>query len=231
MDAGARQSLARTLKQRNVTVTSVNQPNVDINITAAAPEMRDYSLELVGRMVETAGEYGAPFVVVGPGKVNTLMPMAKEKLIGHLYRALDRLVPMAGKHGTQILLENMPFAFLPDVNSLLEATEGYGSDEVGIIYDLANGAFIKEDCPAALRRCGERLKLIHMSDTGLEIYRHDPIGAGTMDFALLRTQLADFGWSDRPVLEVIGISEDPSAEMVDSVRKLDALGWGAGTAA
>ncbi|MEW9613274.1 sugar phosphate isomerase/epimerase family protein [Shinella sp. S4-D37] len=225
MDAGQRASFKTLLNERNMTVRSVNQPNVDINIAAAAPEMREHSLKMVGRMVETAGEYGADYVILGPGKVNGLMAMSSDKMMEHLYRGLDHLVPMAQKYNTQILVENMPFAFIPDVESLMQAVDGYGSDDVGVIYDLANGAFVGEDALTSLRRCESRLKLIHVSDTGSKIYRHDPIGQGTMDFALLGRQLAEFGWKHAPVLEVIGHSDDPGAEMVASARKLDALGW------
>lgn len=225
MDDSKRASLKNLLNECNMTVRSINQPNIDINIGAAAPEMREHSLMMVGRMIEMAGEYGADYVILGPGKVNGLMAMSSDKMLEHLYRGLDHLLPLAQKHKTQILVENMPFSFIPDVESLMQAVDGYGSDEVGVIYDLANGAFVGEDALTSLRRCESRLKLIHVSDTGPKIYRHDPIGQGTMDFALLGRQLAEFGWKDAPVLEVIGHSNNPGAEMVASARQLDALGW------
>lgn len=225
MDAAARAGLRRFIESRNLHIQSVNQPNIDINIAAAAPEMRDHSIAMMARMIECAGEFGARQVIIGPGKVNPLMPMAREALIGHFHRALDALVPLARKAGTQVLVENMPFAFLPDVESLLAAVEDYGSDEVGILYDLANGAFIKEDIRAALKRCGDRLRLVHLSDTGTQVYKHDPIGHGTMDFGALIEDLASIGWTERPVLEIIGISEQPSAEILDSIRRLEEVGW------
>lgn len=225
MDAAARAGLRRFIESRNLHIQSVNQPNIDINIAAAAPEMRDHSIAMMARMIECAGEFGARQVIIGPGKVNPLMPMAREALIGHFHRALDALVPLSRKAGTQVLVENMPFAFLPDVESLLAAVEDYGSDEVGILYDLANGAFIKEDIRAALKRCGDRLRLVHLSDTGTQVYKHDPIGHGTMDFGALIEDLASIGWTERPVLEIIGISEQPSAEILDSIRRLEEVGW------
>lgn len=225
MDAGARAELRRFIESRNLHIQAVNQPNIDINVAAAAPEMREYSIMMMARMVECAGEFGARQVLIGPGKVNPLMPMPRDRLIGHFYRALDQLVPLAQKAGTQILVENMPFAFLPDVEGLLTVVEGYGSDEVGILYDLANGAFIKEDARMALKRCGSRLKLVHLSDTGTQVYKHDPVGYGTMDFGKLIEDLAAIGWTERPVLEIIGVSDKPSAEILDTIRRLEEVGW------
>ncbi|TCK29210.1 sugar phosphate isomerase/epimerase [Ancylobacter aquaticus] len=225
MDAGARAALRKFIASRNLHIQSVNQPNIDINIAAAAPEMREHSIRMMARMVECAGEFGARQVLIGPGKVNPLMPMPRDQLIGHFYRALDQLVPLAQKAGTQVLVENMPFAFLPDAEGLLTVVEGYGSDDVGILYDLANGAFIKEDIRAALKRCGDRLKLVHLSDTGTKVYKHDPVGHGTMDFGALIEDLAAIGWTERPVLEIIGVSEQPSAEILDSIRRLEEVGW------
>lgn len=225
MDAGARRELKRFVDGRKLHLQSINQPNIDINLAAAAPEMRDYSIEMMARMIDIAGDLEIPQVLIGPGKVNPLYSMPRERAIGHFYRAMDQLVPRAAKAGTQILVENMPFAFLPDVESLLSAVEGYGSDELGILYDLANGAFIKEDARTALQRCGSRLKLVHLSDTGTAVYKHDPVGQGTMDFAALIEDLAAIGWTERPVLEIIGYSEQPSAEIIDSIRRLEEVGW------
>ena len=44
--------------------------------------------------------------------------MPRERMLEHFYRALDRLAPLAREAGTRLLVENMPFAFLPDAESL-----------------------------------------------------------------------------------------------------------------
>jgi L-ribulose-5-phosphate 3-epimerase len=143
------------------------------------------------------------------------------------YRALDMLVPAASRAGTSILVENMPFAFLPSCDALVGAIEDYGSPEIGITYDIANGAFIGEPLLPALRRCRHRLQMVHVSDTGRTVYRHDPIGLGDVDFAAARDDLAQIGWRGQPVLEIIGDPESPMTAVVDSARRLDAIGWAA----
>jgi sugar phosphate isomerase/epimerase len=230
-DAARRRDFRSFLDRHGLRVVTLNQPNIDINLAGATPEMRAYSIGIVRSILQLAGELGVPGVVVGPGKVNPLFPAPRPRLIELFHRALDALAPVAKSAGTRILMENMPFAFLPDADGLLDAVESYGDPDIGILYDIANAAFIREDFPPALRRIGARLKLVHLSDTGPEIYRHDPIGLGTIDFAEVRRNLAAIGWTDWPCLEIIAPGDQPTPAMIDSVHKLQALGWPGGRAA
>jgi hypothetical protein len=121
--------------------------------------------------------------VIGPGKVNTLMAAPKERLIGYLFAALDELAPLAAKVGTALWVENIPFAMLPNLEEIVSVLDRYGRDNIGIVYDVANGHFVGENIGEALKQCGARLKLVHLSDTNRQLYRHDPIGRGTVPFA------------------------------------------------
>ena len=129
-------------------------PNVDINVAAAAEEMRAYTLDLLVQFVRCAGELGAGGIIVGPGKPNPLFPMPRDRMISYFYRALDTLAPLARQVGTRLFIENMPFAFLPDAESLMKVVDGYGDDSIRVIYDVANAHFIGEaptrwDCGAS----------------------------------------------------------------------------------
>lgn len=223
MDAGARARFKRFLSERSLEVRTVNQPNLDLNIAAATSEMREYSLASLTRTIEFAGELEAPFVLIGPGKLNGLVPMPREQATGHFHRALDRLLPIASRAGTRLVVENMPFGLFCDANGLLQAVESHGSPDVGIVYDVANGFFIGEDLKGALLRCGERLALVHLSDTGRLSYRHDPVGLGEIDFAAVLSELAAIGWSDPLVLEIVGSGEGLAARFAESACRLDAL--------
>jgi sugar phosphate isomerase/epimerase len=225
MDAGARKRLKSFLSGRSLRLRSLNQPNIDLNIAAATREMRDYSIASLCRTIEFAGDLEVPDVLIGPGKLNGLVPEPRHVAIDHLHRALDTFVPLANEVGTRVLIENMPFGSVPDAGALVGALDAYGSPDIGIVYDLANGYFIGEDIRRALALCARRLKLIHVSDTGRHAYRHDPVGHGTMDFAALAQDLATIGWAESPMMEMVGTTDDPAAEFVETVAKLDSLGW------
>lgn len=123
--------------------------------------------------------------------------------------------------GTAIWVENMPFAFLPGIDELMSALSRYGADEVGVVYDVANAYFVGEDLGYGLKAAGSRLRLVHLSDTTRQIYRHDPVGQGSVPFATLPPLLANVGYTRHCMLEII--SNTPEIDIPDSVARLNAL--------
>lgn len=224
MDAASRRAFRDKMSDLGLRVTSVNMPNIDINIAAATPQMRDYSLGMLEAAIRLAGDVGAEFVIVGPGKANPLLPPSRQVLLSHLTEGLDRLIEVADDAGTEILLENMPFSFLPSIADILSFLETYETRDLGVIYDVANGHFIGADPCEEIRLLGSKLKLLHLSDTGQTAYRHDAVGLGDVDFASVPPALKDAGYSGPPVLEVIDPS--PDTKCVESTEALIRLGFG-----
>ncbi len=225
LDAAARRAIRDAAERRGMRIMSVNMPNIDINIAAATREMRDYSLATLANAIRLAGDLGAPSVIIGPGKANPLFPPPIEELKGHLKRGLDALAPIAASAGTRLLAENMPFSFLPGAQALGGFLDEYGNDDIGVVYDIANGHFIGEDPRHGLRTLSRRLKLVHASDTGRDIYKHDAVGLGDVPFAETAPVLEELGYTEMLVLEVV--SRNPDADIRDSVARLAALGYGA----
>jgi L-ribulose-5-phosphate 3-epimerase len=215
--------IRKVCEQTGTRLISCNMPNIDLNIAGASAEMRDYSLGLLSKFVELAGEIGAPAIVIGPGKANPLFPAPREILISHFREALDRLAPIAKKSGTRLLVENMPFGFIPDAKTLLAEVEAYGDPDVGIIYDVANAHFIGENACDGMRLLKNRLGLLHFSDTARSVYRHDTIGLGDVPFADYPSVMQEIGYSERPVLEVISTNAD--ADTANSAARLAKLGY------
>ena len=223
LDAAARRDLARLLRENGWRLTTLNMPNVDLNIAAASAEMRQYSLDMLRGIVRLAGELGAPAVVLGPGKPNPLFPLAAETMMGWFFQALDALVPLAEQAGTSLVVENMPFAFLPGAAELMDALARYGHGGIGVVYDVANAVFIGEDLTQGFARVQPRLRLVHLSDTGRGAYRHDPVGMGIVPFGDVPACLAAAGYRELCVLEII--SRTPGTDLPSSARKLTELGW------
>jgi len=210
--------------RRGLQLTTVNLPNIDINIASTTPEMRAYSLDLLSETVRLAGELGAHGVVISPGKASPLIPADRELLQGYFFAALDRLCPIAEASGTALWVENVPFAFEPSAAGLMYMLARYGNDAVRVVYDIANAYFIGEDFAAGLKTCQARLALVHLSDTGREIYRHDRIGDGTLPFTEVPPVLSAVGYRARPMLEII--SRDPDRDIAASADWLAAHGFG-----
>ncbi len=220
----SRRRLRQSVEAQGLRIVTLNMPNIDMNIAAASAEMRSHTLSLLEGIVLLAGELGAAGVVIGPGKANPLFPAPMERLLGYFFTALDRLRPMAEKAGTALWVENMPFAFLPGIGELTGALDRYGAGDVGIVYDAANGHFIGEDIGAALRACHSRLRLVHLSDTDQQTYKHSPVGDGTVPFSTIPSVLREIGHGRRPMLEII--SPDPDRDIPASAERLIQAGFG-----
>jgi len=225
MDAAARAGLRKHLTSLEANIVTLNMPNIDMNIAGIAPEMRAYTIGILKRIVELAGDLGVPGVVIGPGKANPLFPAPKERLTGYFFAALDELAPHAKKCGTALWVENMPLAALPTIDELMTTLERYGNPDIGIAWDAPNSYFAGEDIAASLIRSAPRLKLVHLSDTGQAVYKHDPIGTGTVPFATLLPALAKVGYRGRTMIEIT--TTTPDADILASAERLIELGFGA----
>lgn len=223
LDAGARRALRAHLAAAEARVLTLNIPSIDINLAAASREMRDYSLSMLRNAVILAGDLGIPGVLFGPGKPNPLFPMPRERMTGYFFAALDELAPVAEKCGTRILVENIPIAFLPDADNLMSALDRYGNPDIEVVYDVANAVYHREDPLAGLRRVQSRLRLVHVSDTGLDAYRHDPVGHGVVPFRDIPAVLDEISYGEVAMLEII--TRAPDQDIASSVEKLSAMGW------
>ena len=224
IDKSGRRELKDYLAGNGLTVTTLNMPNIDLNIAAATTEMRGMTLGVLRRVIQLAGDLGVAGVVIGPGKANPLLPMPRSRLVDLLYEALDDLHPFAESEGTAILVENMPFAFLPGAQELLDVLDEYDANRrIGVVYDVANGHFVKEDVAQSLRVCAPRLRAIHLSDTDRTVYRHAAIGLGTVDFGAVPAVVEEIGFRSRPILEII--SSDPDDAIEQSARRLIEAGF------
>jgi sugar phosphate isomerase/epimerase len=223
MSATARAGLRRHAESLGARIVTLNMPNIDVNIAAASEDVREISLDHLEPIIALAGDLSVPGVIIGPGKANPLFPMPRQALLGHFFRALDRLLPAADRAGTRLIVENMPFAFLPGISELMAALDAYGSEDVKVLYDVANGHFIKEDIADGLRAARARLALVHLSDTGQSVYRHDAVGLGTVPFGAIPPALDAIGHTGLPVLEIIAPEADTQID--ESARRLSAAGF------
>ena len=223
LSSAQRGALCAFIDRRGLQLTTLNIPNIDINIASTVPEMRRYSVDLLAETVRLAGELGARGVIISPGRASPLFPAGEDELTGWLFAALDRLCPLAATSGTALWVENVPTTWNPTIGGLMASLDRYGNDAVRIIYDIANAHFIAEDFADGLRQCRDRLELVHLSDTGQEVFRHDPVGLGTVPFAEVPAALAAVGYTARPMLEII--SRDPDRDIIMSAERLAAMGF------
>lgn len=221
----ARRRVRRLLEQRIMRVLSLAPPMLDLNLVSPAPEMRRYTIDHYIDVIRLAAEWNVPWVVVVPGKTHPLLPVPDRIRDGWFDHALDELDRAAEVEGIEITIENVPNSFLPRAQDLMDRLDRIGNNRIGITYDVANAVFAGEDPSHGLRTVAPKLRFVHLSDTGTEVWAHATIGTGVVPFAAIGKALEDIGFKGPSTMEII--SDRPDDDILASHRALSHLGWNA----
>ena len=144
--------------------------------------------------------------------------------LGWLYESLEILLPRAEQAGVRLLLENTPYCFRPTFDELVDVVREVNNEKLKIVYDVANAAYIREDPVACLLSGHSAIGLVHISDTGLEEWGHDPIGTGVVNFEDLGRAVEATCKVENVVLEIIR-DKDPLKEINKGIEELKNRGW------
>jgi L-ribulose-5-phosphate 3-epimerase len=226
--AHERRAISRLLRERHLRILTLNQPNLDINLSSSVPEMRQHSCRVIGEALRLAAEWNAMGVVVNPGKDNPVLPARPQDLRDWFRRSLDAIIPLAEQLGVQLIVKNHPLSYLHRADELAAFFDVYGWTGIGLGYDVANGAFSRENPHEALQCVTSRLRVVYAADTGLDVFQHAPIGDGTVAFSKIAKTLRSLGYVGQTVLEIL--SDDPDRALSHGAQRLQELGWPAGLA-
>jgi L-ribulose-5-phosphate 3-epimerase len=221
-------AFARFLRDAGLTVETINLPSLDQNLASASPEMRDFTVRIFEHLIGIAEAIGASGVVTVTGRINPLIAPARRDLESWFDDAFGRVLRTAERAGVRLLLENIPMGIYPRAEQLVAFADRIDSPLVQLCYDIANAHFIGEDAAAGLHAVRSRLGVVHLSDTGRQAWRHDPVGQGSCDFVGFGAALREIGYAGTSMLEIVA---DPSVEyIVASHRRLVTWGWAAPSA-
>lgn len=223
MDRAEALAFGKFLRDAGLVVETINMPSLDQNLASATPQMREYTIRLFERLIAIAEAVGATALIVVTGRVNPLIAPSRQDLEGWFTEAFERVLRAAEATGVKLLLENLPMGVYPRADQLIAFAERIAHPLVGICYDIANAHFIGEDAAAGLRQVRSRLGIVHLSDTGRQAWRHDPVGRGTCDFAAFGATLQEIGYTKTSMLEIV--AERAVEDIVDSHRRITRWGW------
>jgi L-ribulose-5-phosphate 3-epimerase len=228
LSAEERRNYVAWLDGEGARVTSFCYPLLDNNPNGVDRLMREYTLDRYREAIDMAAEFKCPYVVAIPGPVNSLINPPHAWMLEWFVEGMKQLVAHAKGTGVQLLLENVPFAFLPTSQDLKETAALIGP-EVGVNFDVCNSAYIKEDVPAMIHLLGDLIRNVHMSDTGYEEFKHDRLGTGIVEPAPAGKALAEIGFKGATVLEIITDAltpgADPDADIIASHAILAESSW------
>src|SRR3954471_6757662 len=198
-----RSTIGARLGEYGATIRSLNAGGYDINLASPGANMRRKSIEHIESVIDVAVEWDVPEVVISPGTRRPMISPSLERTYGWMYESLGQLIPLAKQAGTRLLMENTPYCFTPTVEDLAGIVSTVDDDVLKIVYDVANAAYIEEDPVAGLLSHHESLGLVHISDTGVDVWGHDPIGTGVIDWNGLGQAVEKTCGVSNVVLEII----------------------------
>jgi len=205
-------------------VRSLNAGGYDINLASPGANMRRKSTDHIKDVIDLAFDWDVIDVVISPGTRRPMISPSIPKTLGWLYESLEILLPRAEQAGVRLLLENTPYCFRPTFDELVDVVKEVNNEKLKIVYDVANAAYIKEDPVACLLSGHSAIGLVHISDTGLEEWGHDPIGTGVVHFEDLGRAVEATCKIENVVLEIIR-DKDPLKEINKGIDELKKRGW------
>jgi L-ribulose-5-phosphate 3-epimerase len=217
-----RREIESMVGRKSLQILTLNQPNLDVNLSSLVPEMRRHSCGVVAAAIELAAQWNAKGVVVNPGKFNPVFPEPTDMLADCFRRSLDVLVPIAEKSSVELIVKNHPLSYLYRPDDLHQFFDSYGWDHIGIGYDFANGYFGGEPAEAVLS-IRDHLRFIYLGDTSLDAFRHAQIGTGTVAFDAIAAMLRAANLCPPTILEIV--ADDPQHAIAASIAHLDGVGW------
>ena len=197
MDRAEAAAFGRFLRDAGLVVETINMPSLDQNLASASAEMRDYTVRLFERLIAIAEDDRRTWHHQSSPAASTRWCSRPERnWRAGSARPSQRVLRTAERAGVRLMLENIPMGVYPRAEQLIAFAESIGSPAVGICYDIANAHFIGEDAAAGLHAVQSRLDIVHLSDTGRDAWRHDPVGRGSCDFAAFGAALQEIGYAE-----------------------------------
>lgn len=219
-----RSDAKKRLQDYDASVRALNAGGYDINLASPGANMRRKSIDHIKAVIDLASDWGVVDVVISPGTRRPMIPPPISQTLAWMYESLGVLMPFAEHAGVRLLLENTPYCFRPTIDELIDIVEEVKNDNLKIVYDVANAAYIGEDPVAGLLSGHPTIGLLHISDTGQEKWGHDPIGTGVVNFEDLGDAIEATCNIDNMVLEIIR-EEDPLIEIKKGIHELKNKGW------
>jgi L-ribulose-5-phosphate 3-epimerase len=224
LSTAERSTMKARLGDYGATVRSLNAGGYDVNLASPGANMRRKSIEHIKSVIDLAVTWDVPDIVISPGTRRPIISPPIDKTYEWLYESLGTLIPLAKKAGKRLLFENTPYCFTPTIKELAAVVQTADDDALKIVWDVANAAYIEDDPVAGLLSHHEHIALVHISDTGLETWGHDPIGTGVVDFVGLGGAVEATCGVSNVVLEIIR-EENPVHVFNQAMDDLQSRGW------
>ena len=176
---------------------SVHAPFTDVNISADDDCVRDAILERLETSIRWTSELGE-ILVFHPGNSTAVERLSPGSAWRINLESVERLLSYAEDYGVKALIENVPEPF-PYVMKSVEHFARFFDEigvEAGMVLDIAH-ANLRVEALEFIKRFGDRIEHVHVSDNDGVSDLHLRVGAGSIDWGKTVKSLKDSpfdGW-------------------------------------
>jgi sugar phosphate isomerase/epimerase len=223
LDREGTQVLRKMLDARDLSVVALCPTFLDLNIASPNPGIRRESINQIRETIYLAHGLAASIGVLIPGRRHALVPQSFDDTWQAAREAIEECLEDAERYGVLIGLENAPSFFIERSDQLRRMVEEIGSDQVRIVFDVANAA-MRESLPKALDTVGDYLVHVHLSDCDLSSWAHLSVGEGRLNFQQIYAELQQMGFEGTSIIETTYLA-DKDGGVLSSKDRLEAIGW------
>ena len=158
-------------------------------------------------------------------------PAVVDRIRDAVSRSLDELVPVAGREGTRMLLENLPYRCKFPYLSMVELrslVDEYPAAQLGLVVDTGHAWTTKRDPADEIAAAGNRLQGTHLQDVDHEDPHdnHWPPTHGGLDWPAIRSALAAVDYPGPWTFEVARGRHGETPEQLARITHQVATSWG-----
>lgn len=192
----AKAILGRMLAKADVKVATVHCPfggNLDISILDDS--VRETGLGTLNESIALAEDLGAPMVVVH-ASAEPIADSERPKRVARSRESLASVADRCRKAGIRVAVELLPRTCLGNtVDELLELLNGLPEETFGVCLDVNHLMDRYTELPDTVRRLGDRLFTLHLSDYDGVDEKHWMPGEGVIDWRGFMLALQQLGYT------------------------------------
>ena len=183
-------------------------PYYDLRISAE--ELDDHMEKAMENSIRTSGAIGVEWCVYHP-RTAINDGYSSKKALEINYEVISKYLDWAIDANTALALENLPIFkgiipimpfYVNDYNDLIDLTDKFGSDKVGICWDTGHANMMAFDQAKAIREVGSRLKCTHINNNFKDSDSHNPPETGNINWKEIMSAFKDIGYDGLYTLEV-----------------------------
>lgn len=214
MTVAQRRDVKTWLDDEGSRITSFCYPLLDNNPNGTDRLMRAYTLDRYREAIDMAAEWGCPYVVAIPGPARQPdQPADRMDVELVLVEGMQELVRYAKGTGVKLLLENVPFTFLPTAQDMADTARLIGP-EVGGEFRRVQFGLYQGRCG-----CGDpgdagaiAAKPAYLGFWAMANSSMTGSGTGIVEPGPAAKALQDIGYTGETVLEIITDALRPGAD-------------------